>query len=235
MPDRPLDLILLPGLDGSDALFEPLRASLPASVRTHVLPLPADGPNTYDTLFRHLRQRWPHVERPFLLAWSFSGPLGVRLAADPELGVRALILAASFVRNPHPYARPFRFAAVPPLFSAFPFASRAKALLGGSADAKLVELLRRAQSGLTSTVISRRVRAVLGADESSLFRALQIPVLYLASKGDFIVPNRNARQVAALNGRAHIRAIRGSHLALASSSQVAADEIVRFLADCTSA
>jgi pimeloyl-[acyl-carrier protein] methyl ester esterase len=235
MPDRPVDLILLPGLDGSDALFEPLRAALPASVRTHVLPIPADDPNTYDSLFRHLREHWPDVERRFVLAWCFSGPLGVRLAADSDLGVRALILAASFLRNPHPYACPFRFAAAPALFSAFPFALRARALLGGAADSKLVDLLRRAQSGLTGTLISRRVRAVLGVDETSLFKSLEIPVLYLASKGDFIVPNRNARQVADLNPRARIRTLRGPHLALASSSQVAAGEIAQFIAECTSA
>ncbi|MFY9341104.1 MAG: alpha/beta fold hydrolase [Planctomycetota bacterium] len=225
-----MDLVLLPGLDGSDVLFGPLRSALPSWCRTHVVPLPADGAQDYDTLTRHVRDRWPAVGAAAVLAWSFSGPIGVRLAADPALDVRGLVLAASFVCDPLRLLRPARCLVAPWLFAAVPFAVCARVLLGRGARSDVVGLLRRALAGLASEVAARRVRALLTVDESTRFADLRIPVLYLASERDHVVPNRSARRAAALNLRVRVRTIRGGHLALATEPASAAVEIATFLA-----
>ncbi len=223
------DLVLLPGLDGSDALFEPLRLALPASVRPVTVTLPTTGPNDYDSLTAHVRHRVATLRNPVILAWSFSGPIGIRLAADPEVSPRALVLAASFARNPHPYLRPARCLAQPWLLAPFSYASRTKALLGGGSTRSLQSLLRRAHAGLTGRLLSQRVRAILNVDDRAVLSSVHIPVLYLRSSRDLLVPPSSARLVASTCPQAELVTLPGPHLALATTPAAAAGAIVRFL------
>ena len=229
MSDAPIDLVLLPGLDGSDALFEPLRHALPSSVRTHVVTLPDSGPNDYASIARHIRDRLAGLRNPVILAWSFSGPVGIRLAADPTIAPRALILASSFARNPHPYLRAFGVLAQPWLLAPFTYASRAKALLGGNSSPSLQSLLRRAHRGLTGRLLSQRVRAVLGVDDLETLSRLRLPVLYLRASRDLVVPASSGRLVAKACPQARVVELQGPHLSLATAPAASAGAILEFL------
>ncbi len=229
MPEPIADLVLLPGLDGSEALFEPLCHALPPGLRTHIVTLSATGPNDYDALTRHVRARIADLPRPAILAWSFSGPIGIRLAADPGLAPRALILAASFARNPHPSLRPARVLAQPWLLATFTYLSRTKALLGGHSTPALQTLLRRAHAGLSGREIAERVRAVLDVDERAALSGLRLPLLYLRASRDLVVPVSSAKLVASLCPQARIVELPGPHLALATGPAPAARAIVEFL------
>lgn len=233
MPDPVLDLVLLPGLDGSDALFEPLCRSLPPNLRPVVIPFPTAGPNDYESLTCHVRERVVGLANPVLLAWSFAGPIAIRLAADPAVAPRALILAASFASNPHPYLRAFGPLAVPWLLAPFTCASLTKSLLGGYSTPQVQRLLRRAHRGLNGHLLSKRVRAVLAVDDSQLLSSLSLPILYLRSSRDLVVPGASARRVTALCPHARVVTLTGPHLALATEPVAAAVAISAFLAEFT--
>src|SRR3954452_5483832 len=61
MPTR--TLVMLPGMDGSDMLFTPLRAGAPAGVDTIAIGYPSGPQNGYDDLLPLVRARLP-VDRP---------------------------------------------------------------------------------------------------------------------------------------------------------------------------
>lgn len=235
MPEPPTNLVLLPGLDGSDALLEPVCGALAKHVRPCVVPFPAAGPNDYDSLTQHVRERIRGMASPVILAWSFSGPIGIRLAADPEVAPRALVLAASFARNPHPYMRPARWLAQPWLLAPLLHAAPAERLLAGRSAPALRPLLRRAHAALSARVLAERVRAVLSVDDCATLSSLRLPVLYLRSSHDLVVPSASCRLISELCAHVRVGTLDGTHLALASQPDEAADLVLGFLRECASA
>src|SRR5258705_1882619 len=95
-----LTLVLLPGLDGTGRLFNPLMEVLPPYLIPLVIPYPANKFLGYSKLLKYARGQIP-TDKPFvLLAESFSGPVAVEFAATHPSNLEALILCASFVTNP---------------------------------------------------------------------------------------------------------------------------------------
>ena len=87
-------LVLLPGLDGTGRLFDDFIAALGPDVDAIIASYPTDQALGYAKLEPIARSFLP-ADRPFfLLAESFSGPLGVAIAAAPPPGLMGLILAA---------------------------------------------------------------------------------------------------------------------------------------------
>lgn len=228
----PPDLLLLPGLDGSAVLFEPLLAALPAEVTARVVSLPADADNDYDGLLPIVRDALPAGKTAVVIGWSFSGPLAIRLAAAHPDRIVGVVLVASFARNPHPWAGFLRGLVLRSwVVSLFPALSHAKALLGGYATPTLRILLRRAHTGLPAAVLAQRLRAVASCDVRAELQTLSMPLLYLRSRRDLVVPAHNARQVLRLAPDAREVVIDGPHLALATNPQASAAAIVAFVRD----
>jgi pimeloyl-[acyl-carrier protein] methyl ester esterase len=93
-------VVLLPGMDGSGLLFADFIEALGPDVDAKVVAYPPDRVLGYPELTVLARAELPS-DRPFvLLAESFSGPVAVALAALRPPGLRALVLACSFVRSP---------------------------------------------------------------------------------------------------------------------------------------
>jgi hypothetical protein len=71
MEKKPITLVILPGLDGTEVLFRPLLALLPDWIQPVVICYPASGPNEYADLREVVREKiagLPQLHRPrFLL------------------------------------------------------------------------------------------------------------------------------------------------------------------------
>ena len=98
----PIRLVLLPGMDGTGDLFEPLQEALDPRTRVDIVRYPGSGPQGYDELEPRIRAQLPADEPFVLLGESFSGPLAIAIAATPPPGLRGLILCCSFARAPAP-------------------------------------------------------------------------------------------------------------------------------------
>jgi len=103
-------LVLLPGLDGTDVFLRLLVAALSRTIRSIVVTYPASGAEKYGDAFAVVRRATEGLSEFYVLGLSFSGPLAVMLAAEEPKRVKGVILAATFVRAPHPGLRFFRFA-----------------------------------------------------------------------------------------------------------------------------
>src|SRR5262245_42706994 len=104
-------IVLLPGLDGTGALFENFVRAAPSGVSLEVVPIPPE-PLGYRELVDRLGPTLHLTADTILVAESFSGPLAILLAA--QYRVAALVLCNSFVVPPR--ARLFRVLAMPLLF-----------------------------------------------------------------------------------------------------------------------
>lgn len=222
-------LVLLPGLDGTGELFDPLLRELPAGWRTWVARLQADATLGHDELTRRLLASLP--EGPLvLLGESFSGPVAILLAAAVGARVQALVLCCSFARNPRPALS--RLAGLVnglPSPSALPLRWTASLLLGRGSSPSLRALLARALAQLPAAVMRARLKMVLDVDVMPELARLKMPVLYLQAAQDLIVPARAAAEAQrALPGMQRVR-LAGPHGLLQAEPAAAAQALIAFL------
>src|SRR6186997_1351387 len=103
-----MTIVLLPGMDGTGALFEPFASLMASRFNVKVVQYPASDPLNYSELESIARAAIPN-EGPFvILGESFSGPIAISLAKSCSSQLKGVILSCSFACNPHPYLRGFQ-------------------------------------------------------------------------------------------------------------------------------
>lgn len=223
-------LVLLPGMDGSGAMFAGFIAALGDGITPLVLSYPTDQILSYDGLADFARARLPAGQPWVLLGESFSGPVAIALAAERPPGLLGLVLSCTFVRNPVPL---FQYCA--PLIAFLPVSSRlsglaAPFLLGRHAAPALRKTLRAALDRLQPAVLRARMRAVLGVDCSVQLRSIAVPVLYLQAAQDRVVSSASGRLIAALLPSVTVAVVRGPHLLLQAAPEQTAMLVRQFVA-----
>ncbi|MGH7766391.1 MAG: alpha/beta fold hydrolase [Candidatus Binatia bacterium] len=224
-----MKLVLLPGMDGTGIMFEPLVRVLPPEISPVVQSYPGDVPLSYEELLPFVRASLPAGEPFILLGESFSGPLALRIAATNPPGLKGLILCASFVYNPirfFPRAcrrliRPFLFSYRPPWF-------RLRALLGGYAAPALFDLVRRSHTAVTPAVLAARAREVIGIAAEDALSACRLPLLYIAGSRDRVVPKHNLARIRSVYPNVQVVILPAPHLVLQAAPQAAAKVIAEF-------
>ena len=223
-----LTLVLLPGLDGTGILFEPLLDELPPDLKAHVIPLPNDSPMDYVSLVPTVASSLPTDIRFLLLGESFSGPLALMVAASRPQGLAGVILCASFIRNPTYLPSFVRYLARSWIFRISPMFIQVKVLFAGYSSPRLRSLLARAHSSVSAEVMAQRVRAVLAVDCTSELVKCPVPIAYLRGSQDRVVSKRNWRQIMAINPAVREFTIRAPHLVLQTQPRAAAQAIMAF-------
>lgn len=224
-------LVLLPGMDGGGALFAGFVAALGDWITPLVLSYPADEALDYQGLCHFARTRLPRDQPFVLLGESFSGPVAIALAAQPQPPpmLLGLILSCTFARNPVPVFRHLkslvRFAPLHSRFSAL----GAPLLLGGHSTAALRRSLSDALGRAPAPVLRTRLRAVLEVDYSDRLRSVAVPVLYLQAAQDWVVPRSAAAHILALLPGTSIITIPGPHLLLQAQPGQAAEAVTSFI------
>src|SRR5262245_24844792 len=229
LPAVATTLVLLPGLDGTEILLQPLVAALPKSVQPLVVPYPPSGDNTYAGLLALVRRALAGVAECHVLGWSFAGPLALMLAAAEPARVRSVILSASFVQPPTPLLGMLGFALAAPPVRLWRAARRAPLWLLRPRSDPLRRAKARTWQRVAARDVAARLRAIAGVDVRALLQACEQPLLYLASTNDGIVPRHNADEILRLRPSARLVAIDGPHLALFTNPRAAATAIVEFI------
>jgi len=218
-----LTAILLPGLDGTGDLFAPFVEAAPIGTRTIVVNYPATQASI-EVLERRVRENL--TDRCIVVAESFSGPIGVRVAADDR--VQALILCNSFIDRP--VSPVLRYLAIAPLFAIpHPDFMLRFFLLGPHASPRLLKSRRDVLLSVLASVVAHRVRQVLQTDEQGMLRSLHKPVLYLRGLSDNLMSERSWRNIQVVCPDAEINRIRGPHMLLQVSPAECWVAIQRFL------
>jgi len=222
-------LVILPGLDGTGMRITPFLREMECAVPVRVLKYPPDRPMGYADLELLVRQGLPQGERYVLLAESFSGPIAIRVAADPPPDLAGLILCGTFAKNPFPWLRPVRALAVRVPFKSLPRWLRAPLLWGSGDPRRAPPRAERASAGVVRAVIRRRLQEVLTVDVTTQLAVIELPTLILQPTRDRIVPRAAARLLAQRSPRAQVADIAGPHLLLQSRPAETAAAVLRFL------
>jgi pimeloyl-[acyl-carrier protein] methyl ester esterase len=225
----PISLILLPGLDGTGLLFQPLIAALPAMIKPTIVRYPGDRHLSYEELLPLAMDALPPSDPFILLGESFSGPLAVMVAAQHPKNLVGLILCASFVTRPWPFVRP----AIPifargPVFNLYMPYKRIRARLGGYSTPQRRALIEKMHKLVPPHVFASRVRMVFQVDARDALRLCDVQMLYIKAANDMVVPGRNFRIIQQIKPDIGVVTIGWSHMVLQRNPAQAAEAISAF-------
>lgn len=217
-------LVILPGMDGGGALLAPFVTALPPWIEAEVIEYPHDLPLGYEALEERIRARLASSREPTAIAAeSFSGPIAIRLAADPPAHLAAVVLVATFANLPFPRAA--RFAVTPLLFALPPpRAFLRRTLLAPDSSDALVDALRAAIARTTPAVMAHRIRAALKVDVRAELARARVPVLVLEGRAD-----RLLRSLQHARPELQGVALDTPHLVLESAPLESAEVVAEFL------
>jgi pimeloyl-[acyl-carrier protein] methyl ester esterase len=232
---QPPSIVLLPGLDGTGRLFAPLLSHLPSDIRPIIVSYPFERLG-YQDLLRTVLAALPHDEPFVILGESFSGPLAVLAAAHQPRGLAGIVLDATFVKNPTPLSASLARPLVRPfLVRLLPSTLTARLLLGGGAAPVVAREVASVVDAVPPEIVAFRIVEALGVDVSEQLRQLQLPILYLRGRRDhFVVPGRNAREVARLGRQVEIAQFDTGHMILQTRPEESAAAIAGFCRRLTS-
>jgi pimeloyl-[acyl-carrier protein] methyl ester esterase len=224
----PRMLLLLPGMDGTGRLLGRLMFALTPRFQTQIVRYPVDRILGYDDLL----ERVELPQDPFaVVAESFSGPLGIRIAAARPKNLTALILAGSFAQTPWPQIPRWLSALVHPiLFRAPPpGVLLRRTLLDADSSAETVEEVRSVLGSVQPGVLASRLRAIARVDVRTEFADTITPTLCLSGTRDRLVPRRVRVELSRLRPDLEEVVLDAPHLMLLERPQEAAAAIGSFV------
>lgn len=222
-----MTLLLLPGLDGTGTLLTELAVELSRrGCPARVVGYPAREPLSLDALVARVLSDLP--PGPWaVLGESFSGPIALGVARARPRGLRAVILAASFVSPPLRFG--LDWAALAAVALPPPSLGVRALLLGFDAEPARVRELQAALGEVRWSVLARRLRELARLDARADLQACPYPLLYLGARRDRLLPRAAREEVVALRPDLRLEILDGPHLLLQRAPGPAATRIVAFL------
>ena len=206
-------MYLLPGLDGTGALFKPFLDAATPLFATTVLSLPTETPQSYECLASELSAVIRSSTSCVVVAESFSGPIAVKIASRYPASIAAVVLVASFVAAPIPAAARF----LPwTLALRLPLPEMAARCLMVNADAPddVVQILKRSIRQVPPKILAQRIRELTFLDVSEELSAVSCPIMYLRPLADRLVPKHCIDVIRQSKPEVHCQEINGPHLLL---------------------
>ncbi|MBV7563978.1 alpha/beta fold hydrolase [Pseudomonas sp. sia0905] len=192
MRKHAITLVLLPGMDGTGSLFQPLIDCSGDFFDIRVISYPTDEALGYEALERMVLSSLPRGEPYILLGESFSGPIAISIAATRPPGLIGLVLCSTFAVTPRPAVTALwaMATAFPPRLA--PSAALEYLLLGRFSSKALRSALSAAIRPLSPAVFSARVRAIHNVNVLPKLKYVSVPILYLQALEDRLVPRSAA-------------------------------------------
>ena len=226
---------LLPGLHGTDALFEKFHSALPDQQECEQINLPEKGKQDYQTLGDWLDNHLPHRKdkKRLIIAESFSGPLAMMIAAQRADEVAGIVLASCFCDAPHNPG----IALLPlrPLFMVKPHRKALEHfLVGKDASDQDIEELAQVIQTIPSSTLTKRVRAILELEEGDTPRLKDTPMLLLQAQDDNLIPWEAQQRLEAHYPNARVHWIPSPHMILQRHAKTCLEKIMDFTSDLSS-
>lgn len=228
MENKKITLVLLPGLNGTAGLFNPLLSVATNEYELVVISYPTHQVKSYEELTQYVLEEIASIKGRFVLVGeSFSGPIAILLSTKSINGLIGTILVATFVSAPY-----FTLAKYLPWTLIFKLAKIMYWVRIKLGNAKKVSILKAASIELQKinpAVLAARTRAALRVDVSKELQQSMVPMVYFCAKYDVIVPKWNLNRILKIKPSIKVVTFNTNHFLLQSVPQQAWEAIHKFV------
>ena len=218
-----MKLVLLPGLDGTGLLFQPLLKTLPSDVDVVVISYPPNVLMGYKELVEYVDARLPE-EDYILVAESFAGPIAYQLAQRNSSYLQSVIFVATFLESPRPLLSKLSVLFSPSLIRVMPDLMIKSFLLGFSANKDVLGLFKESLKRVSPKVLSFRLNELSKLSQNDEQRQ-NVSALYIQASNDNLVLKKSAEDFKKAFSRLEIFEVKGSHFILQTSPQACSNII----------
>lgn len=207
-----MKVVLLPGLDGTGILFQPLLEVFPKELDIEVISYPSNRKLSYEQLIALVIGELP--EEFILVGESFSGYIAYQVALRKPKNLKSVIFVASFLENPKPYLLglsrwlPTSFILSAPI----PNIIVRNVLLGSTVSHDVVDLFQLAMRKVSSDVLSFRLEGIRKIPDND--QTCEIRVVYLQADDDNLVPKNCVEKFRELFANIDVIQMKGTHFLL---------------------
>jgi pimeloyl-ACP methyl ester carboxylesterase len=227
------ELLLLPGMDGTGKLFEPLVNTLSDKIQTRIVSYPTDQALGYDELLPYVTACFPK-EKPFvILGESFSGPLATMAGAGRPSNLVGIVLAASFVMNPLAgIIQKLQWVTSTPLIYLRPRKVLVNFLVGGRYDPGKKSWIIKNLPKMDTVVLRHRIREVLNVNVRKELKGSDVPILYIGGATDRLVGKGALDAIWLCRPDVQVKILDTGHMVLQTKPVEASEAIIEFCANC---
>lgn len=220
-----MKIVLLPGMDGTGLLFEPLLALM--SVPCEVIAYSQIEDQSYEAIYTYVKNRIPN-EPFYLVGESFSGPLAARLATEKLENLKGVIFVATFLSCPSKLLvqlaqkLPLKFFLKLPLATYF----IRKYLIDGNFP---VPLFLTAINEIPESTLKARLASLENLRNNFDANLSSIPTMYLCAENDLLVSQSHIDEFRNMFSEIIVTKVPGTHFLLQSNPQECAKHIHNFI------
>jgi pimeloyl-[acyl-carrier protein] methyl ester esterase len=220
--------VLLPGLDGTGKLFDRLVAAVGDAHKCVVVQYPENA-KSIDELLAVASRAIDALDRPVVIAESFSGAVLARLLSGGKSKIHAAVFIASFVETPRRHLLNLALR-VPEVIARVALPTVIKHFcVNGCADAALRETILRVVEAVPYRTLLVRLGMLQGLEAGVIKTAL--PVLALQASRDRVLDRFARNSIQRMIPNARVEIVEGPHLLLQAESVVCWREIEPFVRD----
>jgi len=223
-------IVLLPGLDGTGELFEPLVNCLPDQINPIVFSYPRNQCKTYKELKEIVMPSLPQDQPFFMLGESFSGPLSIMIAHERPKGFMGLILCATFIKSPFMFLPSWmKVFSISPIYRLWPAFINLRTTMAGDNFREIVDLAITTIRTVSPAVIAHRVKSILSVNVENELSSCPYPALYLMAGRDSLIRRHNYKRIKAIKNDVKLAIIDTLHFVLQLEPEKSSEVLVSFM------
>jgi len=223
-------LLLLPGLDGTGQLFEPLLNALQneTKIEAQVIRYPVNETKTYQELIDFAGDIVQQHRSVNIIAESFSGPIGLKLFEKYPDRIKGLVLVASFITPPRKiWLKLMKFLPIESLLKIdIPNFLIRRYCLGDSASSELILQFKSALKSVSPKVIAHRLSELLKLDKEQFSQINSNKIDYIKALDDKLVPRSCTDELLRVIS-AELIVVKGPHFLLQTKPEECVEIIIK--------
>lgn len=212
-----LRCILLPGMDGSGLLFEPLKKLLAPSANIQIIPLSQSSDQSILNETKRIKTFFNSAPT-IIVAESYSGRIAYELAKDNSLNIVHIVFVASFVSRPSFISKlagklplsPVKKQLIPNLFLHW-------LLFGRKVDKHTMDLFYASINSVDTTILKKRLHNIACLDSPT--EPLAIEATYIRPESDYLIGCRAITIIRQLLSDLKVITLPGGHFIAQSNPQ----------------
>ena len=210
-----ITIILLPGLNGTAGLFDPLVELAPGEFNVICISYPTHDVKSYGELTSLVMSELKLIQGNYILIGeSFSGPISLFISHQKPKGLLGTILVATFISAPN-----LKIGRYLPWKLGFMLAKPLYALRIALSRGRSTSILKATSLELQKVlpkVLAYRIQQVFSVNAETELKECIVPMAYFHGKYDFVVPKWNLERILNIKPSIKVVSFDSQHFLLQS-------------------